>query len=171
MKTAKKTTAKKTKKALTLRPDVRVNRHGLTIRDANKPLAFKVTKADVTKAKCGDPNKCVVAQAISRALPDGMWDHIEIGPRVSKIYAGNNVTLYSTPRHLGSKIRTFDTTGQWEIGPGDYSLLPLANEYRKAKSRFDKMKKSGGKQSKHKVSVRSSRTRYASHVSSAGCAI
>src|SRR4051812_41236665 len=93
------------------------------LEDAKKPLTFKINHKHVALAKCGDPNNCVVAQAINDALGD-YFDGVEVGSSVTKVYSPDKVLRYATPNKLKRAIPHFDKTKQWDLPPGEYSLLP-----------------------------------------------
>lgn len=93
------------------------------IKDAKKPLTFKISPKHVVVAKCGDPNNCVVAQAINDALGD-YFDGVEVGSSVTKVFSPGKVVRYATPNKLKRAIPHFDITKQWDLPPGEYSLLP-----------------------------------------------
>jgi hypothetical protein len=91
--------------------------------DASKPLCFKIKEDHVVVARCSDPSKCVIAQALNDALGD-FFEGVEVGMTVVKIYTAGKETRYSTPNKLRRAIPVFDKTGQWNLPPGEYTLLP-----------------------------------------------
>lgn len=95
------------------------------VRDATRPLAFKITKKHVKDAKCGDPEQCVIAQAIRDALPDHVAE-IHVGAMVTKVVDYNgNVIRYATPPKLHDALHGFDLNRGWKLPDGDYRLNPL----------------------------------------------
>jgi hypothetical protein len=100
------------------------------VRDAKKRLKFVVTEAHVRIAKGDEESECVVAQALSEALPDEVIN--SIGECVSKVLHIESGWLdrYMTPANLRAAIRHFDKTfretgrGVWNLPPGVYYLLP-----------------------------------------------
>ncbi len=92
-------------------------------KDATKSLTFKITSAHCEIAKCGDPNQCVVAQAMLDAFGD-MLEGVEVGTTITKIYFPGQEIRYSTSSKLRRAIPIFDKTGQWMLPEGEYTLLP-----------------------------------------------
>ena len=92
--------------------------------DATKPLTFRITKAFIAMAKCKDPAKCVIALAVMALLGD-LFDGIEVGTNITKLYTPGKEIRYSTPSSLRNAIRVFDTTGMWNLPEGEYTFLPV----------------------------------------------
>lgn len=57
-------------------------------KDATKPLKFGIIEKHICEASPGDPGNCVVACAVRDALGD-MFDSIEVGAHVTKVYVNN----------------------------------------------------------------------------------
>jgi hypothetical protein len=123
---------------------------------ANEIFEFEVKAEDIKIAKCGNPEECVVARALRRA-GHGLITGFEVGSKVTHVYldGGRQVVCYGTSSPLSQSLRAFDKTGQWPLDPGTYWLLPYPNQYRPGarESRWDKMRHSGGVQSKRKVFI------------------
>jgi len=113
-----------------------------TIKNATKPMTITIDRLHIKKAKCGDPAACVVAQALTDRFGD-LFTGCEVGSNVTKIVTETQVIRYSTPNALRRAIPIFDKTGQWELPPGDYTLMP----YKPRPRRWEKAKRNGGKQS------------------------
>lgn len=97
--------------------------------DAQKPLSFKITRASIVLAKCKDPTKCVVAQAMMALFGD-IFDGIEVGSSITKLYIPGKEIRYSTPSSLKRAIVIFDNTGLWNLPEGEYTLLPPSKTMR-----------------------------------------
>lgn len=148
----------KNKKAKAKKPEVRVGvaadvhptkKSGWTIIDANEELLFQIKQLHITLATCKDPTMCVIAQALRAVLTPLGLDGFIVGSNITKIINFRTKTCirYSTPHRLANALRTFDKTGEWGLPPDFYTLRPLAKSYRRG-ARFDKIKHSGGVQSK-----------------------
>jgi hypothetical protein len=110
--------------------------------DAIRPLTLKILPHHSETAECSDASKCVVGQAL-RECPIGQFlQGWEVGSSVTKIYTGDKVIRYTTPHSLHKQIPVFDTTGKWDLPPGEYTLLPF-NPNRKSRHRKIKGNKGG----------------------------
>lgn len=110
--------------------------------NADKVLTIVIMPRHVAEATCGDPTKCVIAQSLEEALPNGIFNGVAVGSNCTKIELHDRVVRYKTPYKLANALRTFDVTGHWHLPPGQYSLLP----YKGAQRRWEKAKRRGGKQ-------------------------
>lgn len=99
--------------------------------DSTKPLIFRITAAHVAKAKCQNPNECVVAQAINDQLVDQL-ERIDVGTSIIKITTETKVYRYATPSRLRDCIKVFDRTKMWNLPLGEYRLnaMPRATATR-----------------------------------------
>jgi len=129
---AKSRTKGGTKKIGKVPSNTRVTKDGWTIIESDDHLALVITDAHVKAAKCGDPAKCVVAQAL-HAHYGAMADGFEIGTNISKVYseASKRIVRFATSAPLARSIKVFDETGQWHLPPGTYYLRPLPKSYRR----------------------------------------
>lgn len=93
--------------------------------DATRKLAFAITAASIKQARCKDPGNCVVALAVRNALGD-MFDGIEVGSSIIKVYCPGRIIRYGTPKVLRDQIPEFDRTGKWSLPVGQYILMPPA---------------------------------------------
>jgi hypothetical protein len=110
----------------------------LPLKDATKPITFAIKEKHAREAEPGDPCKCVVA----RALQDTFGDFLQgvfIGPQISKVVTKTEVIRFRTPAALAKAIPIFDTTGQWNLPPGTYTLRKYG-----MKNRFHTMSRTGG---------------------------
>ncbi len=126
----------------------KLNRAGFRIENADEPLDFVIKDKHITKAECGNPAKCVIAQAL-HDVPGYKHNIVEfqVGANVTKIHLqGKVIVRYTTPGKLAAALRTFDKTGQWGLPAGLYTLRPLSKSYRRP-SRHNKMRHSGGAKS------------------------
>ena len=94
------------------------------VKDATRPLEFRITNEQVKIARQGDPQHCVVAEGLSACLGD-YFDGVEVGAAFTKVYTGDKVTRYRTPKALRKAIPVFDRTGKWLLPPGTYRLLTV----------------------------------------------
>lgn len=93
-----------------------------TPKDATIPVTCKITRAHVAVAKCGKPADCVVAQALRATFGD-LLQAAEVGTSITKIITPTEIIRYGTPAILRSAIRTYDKTGNWNLGVGEFTLL------------------------------------------------
>lgn len=92
--------------------------------DATRPLTFEITEKHVAAASCGNPEACVIAQAITEHCGD-MFERIEVGASVTKLYRiDNKVIRYITTDRLKRALIHWDQTGNWMLPPGKYRLNP-----------------------------------------------
>ncbi len=130
---------------------------GWTIIDPAEPIDIRITEADIRKAVCRDPAKCVIAQAVKRQLAMcGEVSGLEVGSVITKIFIEERKIIfrYGTPKPLATGLKAFDETGEWPLEEGIYKLNPTAPSYRRG-SRWHKKKKGGtGKQSKPKHEIK-----------------
>lgn len=113
------------------------------------PLYFTIREDDLTQATCKNPQQCVVARALTRAVGDP-FVLAEVGITTTRIIQGNPLdesthTIYSyrTPPALARGIRHFDKTKKWSLPVGEYQLQPWHSGRSNHKSH--KTKKSSGK--------------------------
>lgn len=93
---------------------------GLKVHDANKPLAFHITKRDCSTGNSKSPLSCAAAKALCRA------DTIdEARVHIARVYikSRGKWMRYSTPPALRGEIIAFDRGGSFQ--PGDYKLSPV----------------------------------------------
>jgi len=110
--------------------------------NATQALTLIITQDNINKAKCKDPEQCVIAQAIY-SFPLGMVASIaHIGASTSKIVCADRVIRYKTPAKLAKALAVFDKTELWHLPVGEYSLLP----YTGAQRRWESAKRNGGTQ-------------------------
>lgn len=97
--------------------------------DADEDLQFSITEEDVRSATCKDPGDCVVARSIIRAFAEkGLKNYlieVEVGSRTTRIFSPGRMTRFKTPTVLRNGLNRFDTTGHWNLPPGDYVLMKL----------------------------------------------
>jgi hypothetical protein len=95
--------------------------------DAPVDMPVRITKRHIERAVCGDPQYCVIAQALREALSvnvaTGTLEKVEVGSRITKVYVTNKEIRYATPPAFTQSIRVFDVTGQWELPSGEYALI------------------------------------------------
>lgn len=92
--------------------------------DAVRPLTFEITEKHVAATECGNPEECVIAQAITEHCGD-MFERIEVGATVTKLYrCDNKVIRYITTARLRRALIHWDKTGFWLLPPGKYRLNP-----------------------------------------------
>jgi hypothetical protein len=91
--------------------------------DATDPLPFVITTEHIKNAKCKDPTKCVIAQALGARFGQ-FFLGMEVGMTITKIQTPGMVTRFATPSKLRRQMLVFDKTGQWDLPPGEYTLLP-----------------------------------------------
>lgn len=92
--------------------------------NATKDLDFKIGETHVALAGCGDPTKCVVAQALWDCLGD-FFQGLQVGSNVTKIITSDKVIRYKTPAPIRKAIPFYDKTGKWDLPAGEYTLLPF----------------------------------------------
>lgn len=110
--------------------------------NADQALTLKITAENIAKAKCKDPEQCVIAQAIYSS-PLGMVATLaHVGASTAKIVCSDRVIRYKTPAKLAKALSVFDKTGLWHLPVGEYTLLP----YTGAQRRWESAKRNGGKQ-------------------------
>lgn len=97
--------------------------------DAKTPFEFKIKPMDIFLAECGDPEKCVIAQALTRAFSD-FFEGFQVGSTVTKIITSDKVIRYRTSDQLKSALRNFDKTGKWNLPVGQYVLPILSPAHR-----------------------------------------
>jgi hypothetical protein len=101
------------------------------VKDAIRKLGFEITKEDVLSAIPLDKSHCVIHNAIQNSLP--FVTEIEVGARVTVLTtrdsrSGSQIKMrYHTPDVLKNGLNTFDKTGNWDLKPGAYYLLPPSN--------------------------------------------
>lgn len=110
------------------------------LKDAETPIMFKIEQADIDKADCGDPNYCVVAQALMRAFGD-FFEGVEVGSTCVHVITPGIIVRYATPNKIRRQIPVFDKTGKWDLPPGEYHL----QVFKKPASRWDKKRNSGSR--------------------------
>lgn len=93
------------------------------IRDATEPFCFNILQTHIDSAKCMDPRKCAVSNAIMDAHKDAMA--VETGTTVVKIITKKEIIRYKTPASLSRAVIIFDHTKFWPLPEGDYTLKPL----------------------------------------------
>lgn len=86
-----------------------------------EPLEFRVREDDIAAALCKNPNACVVARAIKRAIGPALQD-IEVGARSTRLVYADMVVVYRTSNTLRKALIDFDNTGLWSLPPGWYRL-------------------------------------------------
>ncbi len=92
--------------------------------DAKRPLVFTITPEDVESAVCGDPENCVIARACTHCLGD-LFESIQVGASITKVVRSDGMKVrYKTPAFLRRALIVFDTTGVWDLPPGEYRLAP-----------------------------------------------
>jgi len=106
----------------TKRKEIQIGEY--VLKDALHPRPFFITEKHCKVAKCGNPKKCVVAQALQDAFEDLGFDGAEVGMAYTKIRIGRQITRFRTPYKLRNAIVSFDKTGFWNLEPGEYCLLP-----------------------------------------------
>lgn len=114
----KKNTKKVTKKVVALPTTKR-----RIVKDAKKPLTFRITLDHVAKAKCNNPNECVVAQGLKAALGDFFME-VYVGGSIIKIVTEHEVLRFSTPNVLRDALIAFDEKKGWRLPPGEYTIRP-----------------------------------------------
>ncbi len=93
-------------------------------KDATKPLEFEILAEHVAAASCGDPEQCVVAQAV-RAHCGDLFDVIQVGATVTKLTRADGIKVrYRTGAILRRALIQFDLTGKWNLPAGIYKLKP-----------------------------------------------
>lgn len=107
---------------------------------AEEGLEFRITPEDVKLAECKNPNCCVIAVAVKRAIGP-VFEEIEVGSTVTKIMTRGEVISFTTPHNLSRALRVFDNTEVWPLKPGVYAL----KAYDKSRNRLDVLHKSRGK--------------------------
>ena len=117
--------------------------------DATKSLSFSITKEHVKRAKCKDPEKCVIAQALQDSAIGVVFDGFHVGATIVKLVTGDKVVRYSTPAKLARALKRFDKTKKWGLPVGEYKLNPVCKSLRldSRPRRWEKAKRNGGKQS------------------------
>ena len=93
--------------------------------DATRPITVKITQSHQAIASCGNPAKCVVAQALNDAYGD-VFDGAQVGTTVTKVFTSDKVLRYATPHQFKRAIPVFDKTGEWGLPEGEYTLRPLS---------------------------------------------
>lgn len=96
------------------------------VQNAEKALPFIITADHIKKAKCKDPSKCVIAQALDDIPIVGETaEDIQVGTTCTKIRMKTGIVIrYTTPPKLGRAVRHFDETKEWNLPPGNYTLRP-----------------------------------------------
>lgn len=113
-----------------------------TVVNADRPLTLLITEEHIKSAKCKDPTKCVIAQALHCSSIGQLAEEFQVGATCTKIVLGSQILRYATPYKLRNALRTFDKTGQWHLPPGEYTLNP----YKGGSRRWETAKREGGKQ-------------------------
>lgn len=113
------------------------------VRNADRPLTFRITEDHVAIAECRNPEKCVIAQALYDSAIGQIAEEFQVGSTCTKIVTGQVIIRYTTPNKLRLALRTFDKTELWHLPPGEYTLNP----YKGAQNRWNSAKRKGGKQS------------------------
>lgn len=146
------------------KPNVIAKRNGWTIINATSDLDFKITEQHVKNAKCKDPGKCVVAQALRDLF--GIVNAIEeiaVGSNITKliVHSQKRCYRYATPGALAAALKHFDVTKQWDLPPATYTLRALPKS--SCTRRWESAKRNGGKQSTFRGRIQAP-TRYAINI-------
>jgi hypothetical protein len=97
----------------------------MTMKDATRPLRFVISRRHIAAAQCGDPNRCVIAEALKDALVDHVAE-IHVGAAITKIVdTHGDVVRYATPSMLRKALRKFDQRKGWELPTGEWELDPV----------------------------------------------
>jgi hypothetical protein len=110
--------------------------------NADRPLTLRITEQHIKSAKCKDPAKCVIAQALADTGIGQIAEEFQVGATCTKIATEGVILRYATPYKLRNALRTFDNTGHWHLPAGEYTLTP----YKGATRRWETAKRNGGKQ-------------------------
>lgn len=125
-------------------PESKINRMvktGLvTVEDAVKPLRFYINKErHAESATCSDPEKCVIALALSEAVPD--LQAVEVSSGITKVVTSSKCIRYRTPPRLRKALKHFDLTGMWGLPDGVYSIELPRGKQQLVKNMSEKDKK------------------------------
>ncbi len=104
-------------------PITKFDKNGRIIKDSQLPLFFDIKPAHVKKAKCKDPEHCVIAEAMRDAF-GFQFESVLVGASITKIIMPHMVMRFATPKVLREALKVFDNTGKWNLPPGTHALQP-----------------------------------------------
>ena len=97
----------------------------LKVSEPRKPLRFEITPKHCDGAKRVGPCNCVIAQALMNKFGARLLE-VQVLPTITCLMWSGGVThRYQTPRILRTALENWDKTGQWDLPPGVYELLPV----------------------------------------------
>lgn len=102
---------------------------GLVRVDAKEPIPFRIDQDCIERGIPKTNDRCVIALAAKKAYGP-MFERIEIGVKITKIYTQDRVIRCNTPWVLQQAIPHYDRTGEWTPPPGDYEFKPFKNPNR-----------------------------------------
>jgi hypothetical protein len=118
------------------------------VKDATKTLTFRITYSHVARAKCSNPNECVVAQGLKDLFGD-LFEEVYVGGSIIKLVTKTEVIRYATPKALREALIAFDEKKGWRLPPGEYTIRPPYRTNRLGGggrgSRWDKKTSGNGK--------------------------
>lgn len=96
---------------------------------ADEPLYFSITPEIVRRSVPRSAKWCVVAQALAAAL--GKSYEFQVGAGITKIFSQKDkvVVHFATPGILRTHLKKFDKTGQWDLPPNVYRLMPMPKSW------------------------------------------
>lgn len=97
------------------------------VMDAKITLVLDISKKDIERAKPGDMDNCVVAQALQRQLGT---HQVCVGRNITSVLKEDVLVRFKTPNVLAKNLRIFDKTGCWSLPEGTYELKPPTPSYK-----------------------------------------
>lgn len=126
----------------------------IPFKDAEGELTLTVTEDDMKKAKCSDPNNCVLAVSGKRSF-GALFHAIVVGKTVLHIILKVGDVFQSIRFGLTGKLKkavhAFDKSkdaegrGKWILGVGDHTIGPLSQGTINRTNRRNKYGGKGGK--------------------------
>lgn len=118
--------------------------------DAAESISFEITQRDISscEAKRKDPGKCIIAQGIRHSLPQVVNVMVCASVTILTVCKSEKTLKlrYRTSAELRNGLNKWDVGMDWDLPPGEYTLLPPKPKQRGAvKSRKSKSYQATGR--------------------------
>lgn len=98
---------------------------GKPVIDSEQNMVLTLKPEHYLIATCGEPGKCVVAQAVADLFAED-FVRVQVSRWMTKVETKTRIIRFKTPYSISNQIPEFDAKKGWKLGFGEFVFPPLS---------------------------------------------